>query len=689
MIRLIRILLTVGTLLSACQGREEPIASPEEVILRAGNAATEQERYQLLDGLSRRSDLDSQLKSDLVQLLRAIDRFANGLERYWEPGDQDMAGEDGYLGGFFVLDVWPIDDGYPHRVDELSPLYPLRSFYRARMLVWNAVEMGILQESCFDEAESLFRIAREAYPDNPTIPIYLGEEVSWPSLYEEDERAPRWANLQREALGKINEIIEFWIRERQAPDGQFGGGWGDDIEMWRRWSPILIGFKDPRIEESHSKLTEGIYALPRLAGGYSTVETDVEHSAEDSSDSITSMLHLDPDDPIWIGRATLLGELMEGVWSAVNDRGFLQFKSTYFTSDAVNSQSRYGCDTPYHARALQPLFLHWQRSGDPAVGALLMRWMDTWVDAASLTGREKPLGVLPAALSYPSGLVAGSSGPWHAPGCHITNDLFVYPRGLSLLIRALGLTAVLSGESTYLEPIVQLADIRRRALADTLAPDAEEGSELWVGLKSASALRAVLGKLRIATGVRDFDDLLERDGELMDRYALNRDTTLLEDGLESSLDTLSSNRAMFMEEVRFTDRIFSFHRKYLNEHFETSYDAVDFDLLYNMVSGDSGDPLMFPVAGVRWLTPPKDWAVLVTENSTSSLAASVYNFGGDARSLPGRALRLQPGNYLGTLTCDGGFQDSRTFDIRASSAEFTFSIPSRDLCSLRVSLEPQ
>ena len=39
------------------------------------------------------------------------------------------------------------------------------------------------------------------------------------------------------------EVMRFWCEKRQAPDGQFGGGWGDDVEMWRKWTPILLGFK--------------------------------------------------------------------------------------------------------------------------------------------------------------------------------------------------------------------------------------------------------------------------------------------------------------------------------------------------------------------------------------------------------------------------------------------------------------
>ena len=88
-------------------------------------------------------------------------------------------------------------------------------------MVWNAVEMG-LQESCFEEAEGLFRVA-EAFLNNPVIPMYLGQEILG-RPYEIQSEAPKWATLQREALGKLKSVIHFWIRERQAPDGQFVAG---------------------------------------------------------------------------------------------------------------------------------------------------------------------------------------------------------------------------------------------------------------------------------------------------------------------------------------------------------------------------------------------------------------------------------------------------------------------------------
>ena len=69
-----------------------------------------------------------------------------------------------------------------------------------------------------------------------------------------------------------------------------------------------------------------------MKGGYTRHVYDVEHTAEPSKDTITPMMHLAPDDPEWRQRAMRLAELMETVWTGRNERGQLQFKSTYFSA---------------------------------------------------------------------------------------------------------------------------------------------------------------------------------------------------------------------------------------------------------------------------------------------------------------------------------------------------------------------
>ena len=50
--------------------------------------------------------------------------------------------------------------------------------------------------------------------------------------------------------------------------------------------------------------------------------------------------HLAPDDAVWEQRTRRLVELMDTFWTGENERGQLQFKSTYFTASKVDDTSR-------------------------------------------------------------------------------------------------------------------------------------------------------------------------------------------------------------------------------------------------------------------------------------------------------------------------------------------------------------
>jgi len=160
-------------------------------------------------------------------------------------------------------------------------------------------------------------------------------------------------------------------------------------------------------------------------------------------------------------------------------------------------------------------------------------------------------------------------GALDEPGCHITNDLFVYPRGMSLLLRAMAVTYLQTEDPRYLDAIRRLASLRREAIMSDTDLEVMDGSELWAGQEAKSSLRAVMGKLRLKLGTTEFDGLLLVEGEAMDQYRINGQTEVIESALESSLTTLRLHEPMFTSEVRFTDRVFSFHRKFLSAHFGT------------------------------------------------------------------------------------------------------------------------
>ena len=74
-----------------------------------------------------------------------------------------------------------------------------------------------------------------------------------------------------------------------------GGGWGDDCEMWRWWVPVLIGFDSPKIAAAQARFSKALMNQSHMKSGYTTRMSDVEHTAEDSADAITPMMHLDPE----------------------------------------------------------------------------------------------------------------------------------------------------------------------------------------------------------------------------------------------------------------------------------------------------------------------------------------------------------------------------------------------------------
>lgn len=658
----------------------------EEKIQAAGNAATDALRYDALMALEQDISGDQVLLAEWDELTLFIDKWTHGREKYWQPGDQEMAAEGGYLADFFVENTWPGDSEFPADVRKASPLYPIWCFYRGRMLIWYAVEMGFLTEVYFEEGVELLEKARLAFPDNPLLPMYLGELVPWQLAHENPSNAPLWAQHQRELLGKLMSIIDYWVTERQAVDGQFGGGWGDDVEVWRRWTPVLLAFQSEQANAGQTLLSEGIFDLPRMAGGYTNIMTDVEHSSEDSADSITPMMHLAPEDEIWQDRARNIATLMSEKWTATNDRGFLQFKSTYFNSETVSTNSDYACDTSYHTRAMQPTLLLWQRTRDPELTQLFSSWMDMWVDVSEQEANAKAAGVLPSGVHFPSGLAGGPDGVWWNPVCHYTNKTFKYPRALSGLARSLLLTWHITGNESYLQPILSMYELRQ-AYESGEADSEEEGSAMWAASQTQGILRDVLGKYRLVTGLDTFDDFLLTGADAYVRYRLTGDLSVIEDALSSNIRSLAFNEAAFKEEVRFTDRVFKFHANFANAYLEESVPNLNADLIYSMLTGDFGDASYFPLNALRWETEPTDFAALVESHSTTHLTAQVYHFGTSSREVGVTMFILDPAQYTWRLECENQTEVSGTFDS-TESTNINLTVPSRKTCNLEVHQVP-
>ncbi len=661
----------------------------DDLVLRAGNSEDEKERYGLLKELER-LDLDEELREDLSKLLPVVDQWANGREKYWQPGDNKRAAENGYLCGFFVGKARPGRD-YPPKLREESPLYPIWCMYRARMLIQMPIQSGNLsgnkelRDQYYGGGRRLLKIASDAFPENRVIRMYLDEPIPWPAIHDPDPSAPKWANLQREGLEKLTYIIHWWIDERQTPDGQFGGGWGDDVEMWRNWTPILIGFDDPKVNESQARLSNGLFSLERMSKGYTAIMSDVEHTAEDSGDTCTAMMHIDPDSQIWEKRALRMAELMRDKWTGRNERGFLQYKSTYFNVNEVDLSPKRACDSVYHPRAVQPALLYWQRTGDSELGELFSNWMDTWVDAASREERGKPAGIIPSAIHWPDGRIGGAGKNWWRPE-NYGSSLYDWPSAMTMMTSTLLLTSHMTGDDKYLKPIESMAAIRTAFLDSPPADDVKPGGAMWCARNMRGFLPDTLGKYRLLTGNEKFDRLLLSDANGYVKFRLTGGRKLLEDSLRGNAAAFRVNREGYTSEVRWTDRVFVFHR-YVNIYADPRLPTPGTNALYGSVTGDFGNPLYFPMNAVRWKTTPQDIAVLVTDSGASQFSAELYHFGSMPREMGAELYLLNNGEYEWSITSDE--DESKELSrgkvtVDGPRTLIHFTLPSRLLCTLKV-----
>ncbi|MCD6392664.1 MAG: hypothetical protein J7M40_04070, partial [Planctomycetes bacterium] len=495
---------------------------------------------------------------------------------------------------------------------------------------------------------------------------------------------------QRQALERMTDIIEWWIDNRMRPNGEFGGGWGDDCEMWRWQVPVLIGFDNPKISDAQQRFSNAMMNQDHMKRGYTDRMTDVEHTAEDSADVITPMMHLDADNELWKRRALRLVELMQTLWTGRNDRGGLQFKSTYFTVDRVDTNPQRACDTVYHPRAVQPALLYWQRTGDARLTKLFSAWMDTWVEATARTERGKPAGIIPSAIHWPDGNIGGISDEWWNPRNHGEYTLYLWPSAMDMMTDTLLLTWHMTGDDKYLAPLRSMARIQLKYLKDPPQTPPAAGTAAWC-VQEMSSLSSTLAKYRFLTGAEEFDTLLDRRMTAYMRYRRKHNIDALAASLKDTADALSINFEGYTSEVRYTDRVLRFPRLFdgngIVAKTSVPIGEPDTSLLYSTVTGDPGSALYFPLNAVRWLTPSRNIAILVTESQTERFTAKLFNFDTTDRPMSAQLYLLKAGKYKFQLTRDDSKQKAppkKSLTVKSPRTQIAFTLPPQTPCTLTI-----
>jgi hypothetical protein len=150
------------------------------------------------------------------------------------------------------------------------------------------------------------------------------------TLPQAPEGVPQWAFLQVEDLGKLKQLINWYIDNRQISNGEFGGGLSDDSDFTEWWPGLaLMGSTPDKIKASLWREMDAMYAQHMFLNGLATIQTDELHSYEDGLNVLGESMLLDFGSPKQIERAMVTAKRLEWL-TGINAAGHRHVRSSYF-----------------------------------------------------------------------------------------------------------------------------------------------------------------------------------------------------------------------------------------------------------------------------------------------------------------------------------------------------------------------
>ncbi len=576
-----------------------------------------------------------------------------------------------------ILDGLTLANG----VGEQHLLYDRAYWLRAKLLYWVWKEQHFPNDLIATKEAMSALLAK--FPDDQLVQMYAGQKIPAPGIPEGQllKTAPEWSQLQLEVLYRLRHIAYYWIQEKQITNGEMGGKADDDVEMLRWWRvPAYAG--DPLVRQGFKRLADGMWYSTRVENGYSVVPRDVEHSAEPISDTA-------PDAAVFLGGATYVDRLrptyhlMKHLWTGVNDRGYLQFKSAWIGSRNILTEPPRNRDLAMNSRAIKALRYLAMLDSNPAYKELLTAWADAWLDAAQRTDKGKPYGLFPSSMRYPDAAFNGDLPTWY-------NAQMYWPyfewRGDGKLYDQLFYSYTLSREEKYLEPLIETLKLIQRHFPDARSemPDPAEfemGSEKWAAahLLSRGAFWSTVTQWRMFTGDRRFDDYLLQVGPSFLKYWLSKDTRYLSEGIqEAILEHLAYNLPLKTTEVLFTDRVHVSTRKPTKDGTE---------MIMTMLTGSAAENGMSPYMSHIWLEAPESLTSLITEYQPDQRAFEVFLHQEEKANIRMRFFRLPEGKYELRMMDEAGVKNlNRSLNVgEGVYTDVELTVPGNQLLKVIVS----
>lgn len=257
-------------------------------------------------------------------------------------------------------------------------------------------------------------------PDNQIGREYWGDitygSQGWPAFEQPKPKddTPLWAFRQLEDLKLVSKYINWWIDERQADFGDFGGGLSDDSDLLQQWPGLaLMGVQPDKITHSVNRLADAVYKNGMFTDGLSTIATDELHAYEEGINSNSVAMYVNYGDPLAVERLFTTVKALPKVVSK-NPAGHVHFNTNWYSGKVFYREGPWEWQKPYSFGVTHPSILIGDYNGDPTARDTVIGLADGYL------AHVKPDGSYPNEINWRTdaergGTVlqgSGSDGPF-------------------------------------------------------------------------------------------------------------------------------------------------------------------------------------------------------------------------------------------------------------------------------------
>lgn len=549
-----------------------------------------------------------------------------------------------------------------------NPFYQRALFLRGRLLYWLNKERGPNElAGGLRDLNELY----QAYPEDKLLAMYNGEEIDEPDPCDDlvnVSGSPAWSVAQRELLCRMREIAHWWVREQQAPNGEFGGKIGDDVELLRWWMPLVLA-GDTLSLQGWRRLADGVWETDNVYMGYSREATDVEHSSEFISDTAPGMV-VYSDDPLYLERLRYSADYFVNLWTGQSRNGHRFFRSAWFSSTKVDETPPKNRDVEYNCRATKAVrYLAW-KTGDQSLIKALLEWSLAWRDVAMSTTKGKPPGLIPASVRFPDEAINGDGSNWYEADMYWDYFDWAHNAG-GMMLDQLLFTYTLTKDQRLLDPLLTTLEFLNSCRNRKTSP-VERGSANWAAtvLMESQAFWSVAAQWRLLSGDARFDDLLWQHGPPYLRYRLSGVEDHLVHELKNALQEVRFNTPLKTSEAIHTDRVY----------------VPGYEHLKAMLTGDGSPEGLSPYIAVSWENTGEDFTALVVDADQNKISAQLFSQAEKDRDVTVRLWKLDLGDYRVKLSGAGGVLLRDNVKISKRGQRYSLSLPARKL--INIEFEP-